>query len=240
MVDGRPIAYECVGEGETIVFVHGLSGSTLWWRRNIPELARHYRLYLVDLPGFGAMRRHRQHFRLEKAAEWLYAWTEAVGLDSFYLIGHSMGGYICMDLAVRHPEKVKRLILVSPISIPRESSVVRFIPHLMRSGRRTMPAFWPILLFDGMRAGVFTLWRVASQIIAVDVAPIVSALHIPTLLIWGENDDLVPLALGQQLSARLAHGQARLLVIQRANHVCMFEQPQQFNAAVLAFLAEEV
>src|ERR1051326_7163615 len=80
MVDGRPIAYECVGEGETIVFVHGLSGSTLWWRRNIPELALHYRLYLVDLPGFGAMRRHRQHFRLEKAAEWLYAWTEGIGL----------------------------------------------------------------------------------------------------------------------------------------------------------------
>jgi pimeloyl-ACP methyl ester carboxylesterase len=239
MVHGCSIAYECVGEGEAIVFVHGLSGSTLWWQRNIPELALHYRLYLMDLPGFGSMRRHSRYFRLEKAAEWLYAWTEAIGLDSFYLVGHSMGGYICMDLAVQHPEKVKRLILVSPISVPRASSVVGFIPHLLRSGWGITPAFWPILLFDGMRAGVLTLWRAASQIVALDVTPVVNALNIPTLLIWGANDDLVPLTLGQQLSTRLAHTQTRLLVIQQANHVCMFEQPRQFNAALLAFLAED-
>jgi pimeloyl-ACP methyl ester carboxylesterase len=239
IVNSCPIAYECVGEGEPIVFVHGLSGSTLWWKRNIPALALHYRLYLVDLPGFGSMRRQRRHFRLIEAAEWLYAWIEAIGLNSFYLVGHSMGGYICMDLAVRHPEKVKRLILVSPISVSRETSVIRFIPHILRSGWRITPMFWPILLYDGLRAGVPTLWRTAGQIVKLDAAPVIHALKIPTLLIWGENDDVVPLSLGQQLGTHLTHIQARLLVIQQANHVCMFEQPDQFNAALLTFLAEE-
>lgn len=238
VVNGCPITYECVGKGESLVFVHGLSGSTLWWQRNIPELALHYQLYLVDLPGFGSMRRHHQHFHLETASEWLYAWAEAVGIGSFYLVGHSMGGYICMDLAVRHPEKVKRLILVSSISVPLETSVIRFVPHVLRAGRRITPTFWPVLFFDGMRAGVRTLWRAASQIVELDVASTLDALTVPTLLIWGEHDDLVPLALGQQLGKRLSHIPARLQIISQANHVCMFEQPRQFNAALLAFLIE--
>jgi pimeloyl-ACP methyl ester carboxylesterase len=237
-VNGSPTTYECIGEGEVIVFVHGLSGSTLWWRRNIPELARHYQLYLVDLPGFGSMRRHHRHFRLEEAAAWLAAWVEAVGLDQFYLIGHSMGGYICMDFAVRYPEKVKRLVLVSAISVPRETSVLRFLPHVWHASWQITPAFWPVLCFDSLRAGPRTLWRVAMQIIELDATSVIKALAIPTLLIWGENDDLVPLPLGKQLSERLAHIQARLLVIRQANHVCMFEQPEQFNAALLAFLGE--
>src|ERR1051326_3157429 len=62
VVNGIPTSYKRVGEGEPIVFVHGLSGSTHWWRRNIPELAAQYRLYLVDLPGFGSMWRQRRHF----------------------------------------------------------------------------------------------------------------------------------------------------------------------------------
>src|SRR5207245_3506900 len=99
---------------------------------------------------------------------------------------------------------------------------------------RTTPAFWPPLHFDGMRAGPFTLWRASQQIVALDPQPIVSAVTTPTLLIWGEHDDLVPLASGQLLRKRLAN--ARLLILKKANHICMFDQPQTFNAGLLTFL----
>jgi pimeloyl-ACP methyl ester carboxylesterase len=74
--------------------------------------------------------------------------------------------------------------------------------------------------------------------VALDATHVIEALAVPTLLIWGENDDLVPLSLGQQLCERLSHIQARLFIIKRANHVCMFERPEQFNAAILAFLEQ--
>lgn len=70
-VRGFPIRYEVAGEGEPVVLVHGLSGSTRWWSRNAPALARRCRIYLVDLPGFGAMRRLRRHFVLTETADWL-------------------------------------------------------------------------------------------------------------------------------------------------------------------------
>jgi pimeloyl-ACP methyl ester carboxylesterase len=239
IVDGMPIIYETVGEGEPVILVHGLSGSTRWWRRNLPELSTRYRLYLIDLPGFGAMRRYSKHFHLIQAAAWLDAWVQAVGLETFHLVGHSMGGYVCMGLAVLHPEKVKRLVLVSSIGIPFEPTVVRMLPHLLRGIWRTTPVFWPTVISDGLRAGIPMVWNAASQIVALDALPVLTALNSPTLLIWGERDDLVPLSLARCLHKQLEHTQARLLVIKQANHVCMFEQPRQFNAALLAFFANQ-
>lgn len=93
-VGGHRVRYEVVGEGEPVVLVHGLSGSTRWWARNTAALATEYQVYLVDLPGFGAMRRLRRRFVLAEAASWLSAWMEAVGLQSAHLVGHSMGGYV--------------------------------------------------------------------------------------------------------------------------------------------------
>ena len=70
-------------------------------------------------------------------------------------------------------------------------------------------------------------------------SPVVTALQTPTLLIWGERDTLVPLSFAYQLQMQLAHVNARLLVIKQASHVSMFEQPRQFNRAVLAFLEQQ-
>ena len=64
-VGHQTVYYQVVGQGEPIILVHGLSGSSRWWVRNIPALAEHYRLYLLDLPGFGTMRRYRQRLALE-------------------------------------------------------------------------------------------------------------------------------------------------------------------------------
>ena len=113
-VAGRRVRYLVAGEGEPLILVHGLSASTLWWIRNVPELVRHYRVYLVDLPGFGAMHFPRGRFVLANAASWLLSWMKAIDLERAHFIGHSMGGYICLWIAAHHPEKVCRLVLVAP------------------------------------------------------------------------------------------------------------------------------
>ena len=74
----------------------------------------------------------------------------------------------------------------------------------------------------------------SRQIVALDSSDVLAAVRVPTLVIWGENDDLVPFSLGRQLHERLTG--ARLFVLAGANHFCMFERPREFNAALLAFL----
>ncbi|RAQ94496.1 alpha/beta fold hydrolase [Thermogemmatispora tikiterensis] len=233
-VDGIPVRYEYAGEGEPVVFVHGLSGSTKWWARNIPAIAQHYRVYLVDLPGFGAMRRFRRQFHLLRAPHWLDRLCQALGLETFSLVGHSMGGYVSLALAAQHPERVKHLVLVASIGIPFERSVAQLLWPTALALARTTPAFWPTLLYDGARAGTLMILRAAHQIVALDARPLLPTIRTPTLLIWGAKDDLVPLSFGRQLHAAIP--QARLYLIEHANHICMYDQPQLFNEALLAFL----
>lgn len=92
-----------------MVLVHGLSKSTHLWYKNLPELAERYRVYLLDLPGFGAMRKFRSHFNLKQSEAWLGNWMRAMDLETVYLVGHSMGGYASMALAATSPEKVPRI-----------------------------------------------------------------------------------------------------------------------------------
>src|ERR671920_70456 len=141
------IGYEVAGEGEPVVLVHGLSGSTRWWFRNVPAIAERHRIYLVDLPGFGAMRSLRRRFVLAETATWLSEWMEAAGLERAHLVGHSMGGYVSVRLAASRPELVPLLLAV----------------------RYATPAFIPVLVRDALRMGPSTLLRTAWDLLAEDI-----------------------------------------------------------------------
>src|SRR5690242_20540263 len=97
-VGQQTIHYQVAGQedGEPVVLVHGLSASWRWWVRNISALAERYRVYLLDLPGFGSMRRFRRHFVLDDLSASIIAWMDAMDIKQAHLIGHSMGGYICL------------------------------------------------------------------------------------------------------------------------------------------------
>jgi pimeloyl-ACP methyl ester carboxylesterase len=233
-VNGLPVHYEVAGEGEPIVLVHGLSESTRLWYRNVPELSRHYRVYLIDLPGFGSMRNAHRHFNLPQSGSWLDAWTQALGLAEVNLVGHSMGGYTAMALAALQPQKVKRLALVDSIGIPFNRPVNQLVYPALKSVMRTTPAFWPCIHLDYLRAGPLMVGKAAQQIVELDAAPVIASVCVPTLLIWGEHDDLVPLSSGRHLHQQLIG--SRLFILPKTNHFGMFERPYEFNDALLAFL----
>lgn len=115
-VDNVTIAYQTIGDGPPLVLIHGLAGSASWWRHNIADLATHFRLYLIDLIGFGASR-GRQRFMLTRAASQIATWMRLVGIPRASLIGHSMGGLIVTDLAAAWPEQIDRMILLPHASL---------------------------------------------------------------------------------------------------------------------------
>lgn len=234
-VGGYPVTYEAAGAGEPVVMVHGLSGSTRWWSHTVPALVQRYQVFLVDLPGFGSMWRARGRFVLAEAADWLRSWMEAVGLPQANLVGHSMGGYICMRLAARSPEAVSRLVLVNAAGVPSGRSMLSHVVPVLREGARPVPSYLPILVHDGLRAGPFTVLRLARELMIEDVRDDLKRIEAPTLIIWGEKDALVPLSLGRVLRERITS--SRLLVLKGARHAPMIEKPGEFNRALLAFLA---
>ena len=236
-VSGHPVRYEIAGKGDPVVLVHGLSGSTRWWNRNVPDLAEHYRVYLVNLPGFGALRRSGPRFVLAEATSWLLAWMEAVGLESAHLVGHSMGGYLSLRLAARRPEAVGRLVLVDPAGMPSHRTMLGHLGPLLLAARYGKPSFLPVLVRDALHAGPFTLLRTARDLLAEDVRDDLRRVEAPTLLVWGKRDPLIPPSIGDVMRAEIPD--SRLLVIERAGHNPMFDRAEDFNRALLAFLAGE-
>ena len=148
-----------------------------------------------------------------------------------------MGGYICMWIAAHHAEHVSRLVLVDPAFKSIAHNVLDYAIPLLTAGRYLTPQFFPILVYDSLRAGPITLLKTTRDIIMLDISKEIPLITQPVLLVWGENDTLVPPALGPILRAELPH--ARFLLLHHAAHVAMFDQPQEFNAAVNAFLRGE-
>jgi pimeloyl-ACP methyl ester carboxylesterase len=224
-----------VGAGEPVVLVHGLSGSTRWWARNVAALAKHSRVYLVDLPGFGAAHHGGIHFAVSEMSGWLRSWIEAVGIESASIIGHSMGGYISLELAARWPDAIRRLVLAAPAGVPYRSSVLGYTMPLLTAIRHLDPRFVPILLYDALRAGPTKLLHTTTELLGYDVREHARAVRAATLLICGAHDTLVPLSSGSVLAQLIPD--AELLILRPAGHVVMFDAYEAFNTAVIRFLA---
>ena len=234
LVGGDSVGYRVGGEGEPLVLVHGLSGSSRWWARNVPALVERHRVYLVDLPGFGSLGRLHRRFALHDAAGWLHRWMQAVGLERANLVGHSMGGYIAVNLAADRPDAVDRLVLVAPAGVPSGRSLLGHLIPTVTAASVGSPRAVPYVLLDAARASPRATWRAARALLAANLLEHARRVTAPTLLIWGANDVLVPPSLAPALRAAIPH--ARLVILPRGGHTVMFDRPDAFNDALRAFL----
>jgi pimeloyl-ACP methyl ester carboxylesterase len=138
IINDSPINVIELGEGPALLFVHGLSGSWPNWLEQLPVFAASRRVIALDLPGFG-----RSPLPPDGAvsiggyAELLDALLEQLGVETAAVVGNSMGGFIAAELAIRHPRRVERLVLISPagLSTHQDPRIVRYLPWLRRMER---------------------------------------------------------------------------------------------------------
>lgn len=118
-LSGPRVAYIDQGSGDQVLLlIHGLAGNAGFWRYNIPELAQHYRVIAVDLPGYGRSEKRTDYpYDMTFYAETLHRLIDELGVRQVVPVGHSMGGQIAMMLALRHPEQVSRLVLLAPAGV---------------------------------------------------------------------------------------------------------------------------
>jgi pimeloyl-ACP methyl ester carboxylesterase len=258
-VRGTGLHYVEQGAGPPLVLVHGFLGSTVTFRELIERLAPYRRTVALDLPGFGYSDRPLDIDRSHTAvAELLCAALDRLGIARAAVLGHSMGGVIAARLAVAHPERVERLILVGS---PAPDEVRRLplypllrpvlpilfaltlanLPRLRRSLRGL--TYDPTFLTDDrwqaytrpsrLRGSTYALIKLLGDI-RRDVPLDPARIGVRTLLLWGEADTAVPLRVAHRLHALLPD--ARLEVVPRAGHLVLEEQPDASADAILRFL----
>jgi pimeloyl-ACP methyl ester carboxylesterase len=225
---------------ETLVLLHGLSGSSRWWSRNVAGLAEHRRVLVPDLIGFGRSRLTGPLPEISRVADLVAEWLASLGHGPVDLAGHSMGGQISVHVATRAPHLVRRLALIDSAGIPRRFSpgaLVRFAAEVGPLWRWGDPTFLPTIAGDALTAGPRVLLRSIYHILLDDVRPLLPEVRCPTLILWGERDTLVPLADAWEFRRLIPD--ARLTVLRGAAHNPMVDRPTDFNRILLRFLDGE-
>ena len=247
-------------DGIPMVLIHGSMGSLHMWEGWVQALGDKARLISVDLPGHGLTGVWpREEYTIEAYADFLEVLVDALDLDRFVLVGHSMGGAVAWIFAATRPDRVSQLVLVDAAGYPRTGEAplptrlarmpvlgdigIYFKPErLVRRSlaeayadpamvtRQRVTRYAELQRFPGNREA--TVLRARTQE-PLDPAPL-KRLAVPTLLLWGGKDRWVPLADAHRFQADIKG--ARLVVFETLGHNPMEEDPAATAAAVAAFL----
>jgi pimeloyl-ACP methyl ester carboxylesterase len=253
--NGLEIAYERIGAGPLLVFVHGAAADGRMWQPQLAALADEFTVVAWDEPGAGRSSDVPAGFGLADYANCLAALIGALALGPAHVVGISWGGTVVQELYRRRPESVATLILVDTYagwkgSLPdaevraRRAGVYQtlaapaeeFDPTLALSGwfAGEPPAGF-VALLEEMAAVVRpeSLRQAATIMAEADERDLLPCIAVPTLLIWGELDARSPLSVARQFQQAIPD--AKLVVIPGSGHVSNLERPEQFNRAVREF-----
>jgi len=252
-VFGSRIHYVEAGTGPTVILLHGLGGNTQVWALNIGPLAEKYRVIALDQLGFGKSDKPLINYRVRTYVDFLDEFCKQLKIEKATLVGNSMGGWIAATYALAFPAKVDRLVLVGAAGYaPPPEFDRRTLYDLNPSTREGMKlmaqkVFYskafscdPIIdqiLAQRINAGDgYTINSIIDSILRSNdfLDNRVQAIKNPTLLIWGRQDGLTPLGIGERFKREIPG--SSLVVLDQCGHVPNVEKPAEFNAAVLKFL----
>jgi pimeloyl-ACP methyl ester carboxylesterase len=248
-VDGLRLHFRVRGGGEPLLLLHGWGGSSLSYMAALPMLEKRFRILAPDLPGFGFSEGPTDAWGAADYARVVAGLLETSGFGAVNVAGHSFGGLVAVALATGYPERVKRVVLVaSPVvRLPPEPGVrgrsttyskIRAAANLLPGPLKTRLLDWARMRYgseDYRNAGPLrpTMVRVVNE----DWREALSEIEAPLLLVYGENDEDVPLAVAE--AARREVPSAGLVVIPGAGHFPFLDDANGFVEAVSGFLLTE-
>jgi pimeloyl-ACP methyl ester carboxylesterase len=262
---GRVSTFES-GSGEPVVLIHGLGATKAEFLPTVPALAPGFRTIAIDLPGFGdSDKPFPAAYDPRMFARWVRALLDALELDRVHLLGHSMGGRVALEVGMRHPDRIERLVLMTPSMawlagrpfapalrlVRPELGFLQPAPRNFVEGviRRVVPQsdshFVAPALDEFLRAYLNPRGRVAFYAAArniyledpTDFWAGLEALSPEALFIWGRRDGLVPIGFARHVRERLPAARHCEL---DCGHVPQLERPAELHSAITRFLRGRV
>ena len=258
------LSYSVEGNGpETVLLIMGLGGRAADWGTEFPSaLAKRYRVVRLDNRGVGGSPRVPGGYDLRDMARDATKVLDAVDAKDAHIVGVSMGGMISQVVAAEHPERVKRLVLLSthfggPQVVPPTPEAMRlFDPSvfgelggdpvaMMRFTINVITAAGFLerapevvaALLENVRKEPTHPSAFMAQVQAIlgsDRSELIRSIAKPTLVIHGTEDKLIPSANGEMIAARIPG--AKLVLFEKSGHMLMWETPEELSRLVLDFL----
>jgi len=249
-INGLDVKYYVAGEGEPLLVIHGGGGDARTWLGNIALLAEKYRVYAPDLPGYGGSQPLDGSYFIPELSGFIDVFARHLGLERFHLMGHSLGGGIALDYALKMPRKVVKLVLISSLCLGNEIAFwVRLfsVPALVTSigavargvlkgvrwvARQLNPAALIMPLSPAAMAvgGSITTFKKQTHVLESRL----SEVTMPTLLVWGGRDPIVPVGHAYKAAAIIPNCQVK--VFKHRGHNVHRDELKQFSSVITGFL----
>ena len=220
-----------------VVLIHGWGVSSSYFIRAAERLACRFATLAPDLPGHGRSDSLSPVPGVEQLGEIALQWMTAAGLESASMVGHSMGCQVAIEMALRDPDRIDRLVLIAPTPDPHARSVAEQFRRLVIGGFYERLSLIIDLAKDYLRMGK----RLVPEFFSMLRYPIETKLpHVkqPALLVRGENDPVVPQRWLEE--AALLLGTDRLIAIPRWGHAVQYSAAPQLVRAIEPFLSADV
>jgi len=261
-VDGVTATYLEAGTGPVLLLVHGWAGNIYNWKEVILPLSQNFRVIAVDLPGSGQSSCDSgRQYTTTAYADFLAHFLDALQIKKASVLGNSMGGQVAAEFALNYPDRIEELILCDAAGAGNFPGLFKLAGVVM-TGRTVIPLIhlvFPVkeekLLkqpeserlrvrlaeerysSDARACTGRALSASMKSMVRHDLSDRLGRIHAPTLVIWGSNDDLLPVATADRFAAKIAG--SKKVIIAGGVHTPMQWKPAEFTAAVMRFLQED-
>ncbi len=236
-----------VGNGELVLFLHGIRGNRRNWLGQIEFFARRFKAAAWDARGYGDSDDYDGPLQFDYFTWDVLRVAEHFKAKKLHLVGLSMGGRIARNVALRTPERVHSIVLISTDpgfdTLPT-SRVMQFVnerrvrtPQSLKTllGSGSSRAAYEELLDSVARLHEASYQKTLEASVAQDRGAPIQKIRVPTLVIAGEEDTAYPPELAEEMARRIPG--AELLMLERTGHLANLEQPEKFNQAVFDFVS---
>ena len=245
IVNGHKINYETYGEGAPFLILHGWGSNSERWQAVAEPLSKKgFKIIVPDLPGFGKSEALDIPWNTNKYITWLEGFVKELNIKDFYLLGHSFGGALAAKMAVKHPQDVRKLFLVSSACVRKKTTKKSFF----RSISKLAKIFHFIPYYAFFRKAVYKfivrksdyvyvegiMKETYLNVISEDLSFHLPFIKVPTVVIWGQKDEFTPLSDGYFIEKQIKN--SKLIVIPDAGHDLNRKQPEIVSEKVLANL----
>jgi pimeloyl-ACP methyl ester carboxylesterase len=264
-LDGISTHYIEKGSGDPVIFIHGFFFDTNMWNRSIDVFAEKYKVYAIDLWGFGYSSRESLDYGYPLYTKQLRKFMDVLNIQSASLIGQSMGGGTIMNFTISNRDKVDKIVLVSASGMPNELPLMGRISNLPGVGEfmyglngdsmrkftlgnnflynkhlLTEEYYEQLTRFHKIKGSsevMLTVTRKQFFDTLIEEIETLGNMNVPTLIVWGRNEKSIPLPIGQKLHGMLKG--SKFEVLGQAGHCSNMDQPERFNKITLDFLAQK-
>ena len=262
-LDGHSTHYIEKGAGEPVILIHGFFFNSYLWNKNIDALADKFKVYAIDLWGFGYSTRDPMDYGYPLYADQLLKFMDALDIQKASLVGQSMGGGTSIFFSVNHRDRVNKLILVDPAGMPNPLPILGKITNLPKVGEFllgmksdfyrkmvlsttfihdkgviTESYFENVTRFHKIKGTTEVLLKILRKQFfhtLPDEIHRLGEMDVPILIIFGHQDKAIPLERGKEMH-NILRG-SRLEIFENAGHCPHDEQSQKFNQLAVDFLS---